>query len=323
MVTLACPPPAGASARQQAPSLSRFAAGSCPTWVGFSLVGFAARTAQARKTDPGYNGAREHAVPPQVTSERNVETDSALAPSPRTDRITRWLLIAIGVYSALLVSFLNLVILNSGNVKDRAIFLMADGMILLWIIVGGSLTPMLRKRLVPRLAAIPIGWRVRFVLLSTVMALIEEAITTSMTNCAPLLGTTPEEAHITASTNYFTVVCFHSVVVFVPMFIAWAWMLSRWDFSPLKVLLLFGITGSIAEAGINPTSLIGGFWVFVYGLMVYLPACTVPTDRPAKQPRWWHYPLALFLPLVAAIPVVPVIVLLRQWLGIQFLPGVE
>jgi len=60
-------------------------------------------------------------------------------------------------------------------------------------------------------------------------------------------------------------VCFHSVVVFVPMFIAWAWMLSRWDFSPLKVLLLFGITGSLAEASINLTSLIGGFWVFVYG----------------------------------------------------------
>ena len=57
-------------------------------------------------------------------------------------------------------------------------------------------------------------------------------------------GTTPEEAHITASTNYFTVVCFHSVVVFVPMFIAWAWMLSRWRFSPLKVLLR-----NLSEAG--------------------------------------------------------------------------
>jgi hypothetical protein len=65
---------------------------------------------------------------------------------------------------------------------------------------------------------------------------------------APLLGTTPEEADITASSNYFVVACFHSVVVFVPVFVAWAWMLSRWDFSPLKVLLLFGITGSIAEA---------------------------------------------------------------------------
>jgi hypothetical protein len=256
-----------------------------------------------------------------IRSETNVATDPAPEASPTIDRTTRGLLIAIGVYTALLVSFLNLVILHSDKVRDRAIFVMADGMILLWIIVGGSLTPMLRKRLVPWLAAIPMGWRLRFVVLCTIMALIEEAITTSMTNCAPLLGTTPEEAHITASTNYFTVVCFHSVVVFVPMFIAWAWMLSRWDFSPLKVLLLFGITGSIAEASINPTSLIGGFWVFVYGLMVYLPACTVPGDRGARPPRWWHYPLAVVLPFPFVVLAAPV-VLLRQWLGIEFLPGV-
>ena len=137
-----------------------------------------------------------------------------------TDRITRWLLIAIGIYSALLVSFLNLIILNSDKVNDRAIILMADGMIVLWIIVGGALTPMLRRRLVPKLAAIPIDWRVRFVLLCTAMALLEEVITTTMTNLAPLFGTTPEEAHITASTNYFVVVCFHSVAVFIPMFIS-------------------------------------------------------------------------------------------------------
>jgi hypothetical protein len=199
--------------------------------------------------------------------------------------------------------------------------MMADGLILLWIIVGGSLTPMLRNRLVPRLAAIPMDWRLRFVLLCTALALIEEVITTTMTNLAPLFGTTPEEAHITASTNYFKVVLFHSVVVFVPMFMAWAWMLSRWDFSPLKVLLLFGITGSLAEASINPTNLIGGFWVFVYGLMIYLPACTVPRDRPVKPPRWWHYPLAVILPLIAAIPVVPLVVLARQWLGIELFPG--
>ncbi len=97
---------------------------------------------------------------------------------------------------------------------------------------------------------------------------------------------------------------------------------ARWEFSPIKVLLLFGITGSLAEASINPTSLIGGFWVFVYGLMVYLPACTVPRDRKAKPLRWWHYPLAVFLPFLAVIPVAPVVVLLRKWLDIQFLPGV-
>ena len=256
------------------------------------------------------------------TVQGSLQTDAVSQPPPRRDRIARWLLIAIGIYSVLLVSFLNLIILLSDTVKDRAIILMADGMIVLWIIVGGSLTPMLRRRLVPRVTAIPLDWRVRFVLFCTAMALIEEAITTTMTNLAPVFGSTPEEAHITASTNYFVVVCFHSVVVFVPMFFAWALMLSRWDFSPLKVLLLFGITGSLAEGSINPTSLIGGFWVFVYGLMVYLPACTVPQDRGAKPLRWWHYPVAIFLPFPFVVFAAPVI-LLRQWLGIEFLPGVE
>ena len=140
---------------------------------------------------------------------------------------------------------------------------------------------------------------------------------------ALMLGTTPEEAHITASTNYLHVVLCHSVVLFVFMFMVWAWMLARWDFSPLKVLLLFGITGSLAEATINPTSLIGGFWVFVYGLMVYLPACTVPRDRGAKSLRWWHYPAAVFLPFLGVISGGLVATILRRLLQVQFLPGVE
>lgn len=246
---------------------------------------------------------------------------SAAKPRGKADRITRWLLVAIGLYSFGLVSLLNIFVLGSGTTRERAIILMADGLILLWVVIGGALTPMLRRRLVPKLAATAIDWRLRFVLLCTAMALIEEVITTTMTNLAPLLGATPEEAHITASANYFTVVCFHSVVVFVPLFIAWALMLSWWKFSPLNVLLLFGITGSIAEAGIQPSSLFGGFWVFVYGLMVYLPACTVPDDRPAKPPRWWHYPLAVVLPFPFVILAAPVL-WLRQWLGVEFFPGV-
>lgn len=251
-----------------------------------------------------------------------IEPVSACITPRSADRVTRWLLVAVGVYSALIVGLLNAVVLSSGSVKDRAIFLMADGMIVLWIIVGGSLTAMFGRRIAARVAAIPLDWRIRFVAGCTLLALIEEAITTSMTNLATFMGTTPEEAHITASTDYFVVVCFHSVVMFVPMFITWAWMLSRWAFSPLKVMLLFGITGSFAEVSINPTSLIGGFWVFVYGLMVYLPACTVPVDRRARPPRWWRYPLAVFLPFLSVIPVAPVVIVLREWLDIQFLPGV-
>lgn len=40
----------------------------------------------------------------------------------------------------------------------------------LLIVIGGSLTPLLRRKLVPKLTAIPIGWRLRFVLLCTAMA---------------------------------------------------------------------------------------------------------------------------------------------------------
>jgi hypothetical protein len=113
---------------------------------------------------------------------------------------------------------------------------MADGLILFWVVIGGSLTPLLRRRLVPKLIAIPLDWRVRFVLLCTTMALLEEVTTTTMTNLAPLLGTTPE-------------------------------------------------------------------------------------DRRAKPPRWWSYPLAVVLPFPFVVLAAPV-VLLREWLGIKFLPGV-
>jgi hypothetical protein len=115
-------------------------------------------------------------------------TDAAATPpQPRTDRITRWLLIAIGIYSSLLVSLLNVFILSSGEVQDRAIFLMADGLILFWIVIGGSLTPVLRQRLVPRLAAIPLDWRVRFVLLCTAMALLEEVTATTVKRATIIL----------------------------------------------------------------------------------------------------------------------------------------
>ncbi len=248
-------------------------------------------------------------------------SDPSALPQPGTDRITRWVLIAVGVYTGLLVSLLNLVVLSSGKTRERAIFLMADGMILLWVVGFGCLTPLLRDRLVPHLMRLPLGWRLRFVLLCTGLALLEEVITTTMTNLAPVFGTTPEEAHITASTNYFHVVLCHSVVLFVFMFVVWAWLLSRWDFSPLKVLLLFGITGSLAEATLNLSSLIGGFWVFVYGLMVYLPACTVPQKRPTRPLRWWHYPMAVFLPFLGVIPGGLAATVLRKWLGVEFFPG--
>ena len=39
--------------------------------------------------------------------------------------------------------------------------------------------------------------------------------------------------------------------------------------------------------------------------------------------RWWHYPLAVFLPFLGVIPGGLVATVLRRMLDVQFLPGVE
>lgn len=144
----------------------------------------------------------------------------------------------------------------------------------------------------------------KFILFGILLALLEEFVTTAMTNLAPFFGVQVGEAYITASANYFDVVLHHSVIVFTPWFIAWAWILKRYAFSPFWVFLLFGLDGLVAEwltfgwQHLNEFAL----WIFVYGLMVYLPAYTVPAERGATRPNIWHGALAIVLPFVSGIP---------------------
>ena len=188
---------------------------------------------------------------------------------------------------------------------ERAIVWMALGLLGLWVGLFGGLMLLFGRRLCAVAARLRIHWRLRFVLLATALALVEEAAAVLMTNLAPLLGDPSGQAAITASANYWEVVSRHSVVVFVPMFIAWALLLSWRSFSPFAVFLLFGLTGLLGEViAFGPQNLLGGgFWILVYGLMVYLPACAV---QPLKAPpaRAWHVPLALLLPILASLPVV-------------------
>jgi len=151
---------------------------------------------------------------------------------------------------------------------------------------------------------LPGRWQVKFVLLATLLALTEEAITVTMTNLAPMFGVPVGAAYITASANYLDVILHHSVVVFVPMFIAWAVLLRWWGFSPFWVFLLFGLTGLLAEAGTFGWGHLSEFalWIFVYGLMVYLPAHSLPALRGARPARWYHAPLAVLLPFAFALP---------------------
>ena len=232
---------------------------------------------------------------------------------------------AIGIYSCCVVSLISFVILTSPETQshEKAIIKMALGLILFWIVIGGSLMYRYRAALANFVRSIPIDWRVKFVLFATLLALLEEAITVTMTNLAPLFGAEVGKAFITASANYLHTVLFHSVIVFIPMFITWAFLLHRYDFHASSVFLLFGLTGSLAEMSMQPSNVLGGFWFFVYGLMVFLPALSVPPaeERRARQPKVRHHFLAVALPLLSPVmllPLVPLLRLLYAWMDPVF-----
>ena len=222
---------------------------------------------------------------------------------------TRTLIFSIAIWLGLSTSLVLTIALVGAGPNTRAVILMGSGLILLWVALCGALMRWQRDSIRQVFQNLRGDWRIKFVLFATLLALTEEAITTSMTNLAPLFGVSVGSAYITASTNYLDVVCLHSVVVFVPMFIAWAWLLSRYAFSPSAVFLLFGLTGTLAEMSIGGTQALAefGMWFFVYGLMVYLPAYCIPAERNARAPRGWHYFLAVLLPFLFAVPVAAVV----------------
>ena len=182
---------------------------------------------------------------------------------------------------------------------------MGWGLILLWVFLGGTVMWSWRDSIRAAALSLKLNWRLTFILFSSALVLIEEAITTSMTNLAPFFGVKIGQAYITASTNYFDVIGLHSVVVIVPMFVGWAVILSRYDFSPFEVFVLFGMTGTLAECSFGWNHLSEfAMWIFIYGLMVYLPSYCVPAERKKRQPHWYHYPLAILTPFLF-IPIVP------------------
>jgi hypothetical protein len=198
------------------------------------------------------------------------------------------------------------------NPIHRAVLGMAWGLILIWVGGCGLLMWRLRDQINQAARRVNLPWGLKFVLGSTLLACIEEAITTSMTNAAPLFGVELGQAYITASANYLDVILYHSVVVFVPMFVGWTLLLRWWRFTPFAVFLLFGITGVLAETlSFGPQNLVNfAFWILVYGLMVWIPAHWAPEHRFARVPPWWAYPLAIIFPML----MVPLAFVLAPWL---------
>ncbi len=239
-------------------------------------------------------------------------------PGMLREKVPRVLIRALAIYTAIVLPLIvTIVLVGSHDSRSRAIILMATGLVLIWVVVGGLLTLRLRGRVRELLGRISLRWEWKFFLLATALALLEEAVTTSMTNLAPEFGSQIGVAFITASNNYLVVIAFSSVVVFVPEFAAWVLLLRRYAFTTNEVFLLYGFLGTTMEASLNPTALIGGFWFFVYGLMVYLPAFSVPPRPGAVTPRWFHYVLAYFVPLAFALPVVGADTVIAHSLGIH------
>lgn len=219
-----------------------------------------------------------------------------------TKRLTSIFILLLALY--LLFTTTVVYIVMRENRVGHALISMGIGLIFFWILVAGTAMYVLRDRAKTFIQNIPLQWQVKFIIFGILLAMLEEVITTTMTNLAPLFGAKIGEVYITASANYFDVILHHSVIAFVPWFIAWAWILKRYDFSPFWVFLLFGLNGLFAESLSFGLQHLGEFalWIFVYGLMIYLPAYTIPAERGAQRPRLWHGLLALILPLVIGIP---------------------
>ena len=97
--------------------------------------------------------------------------------------------------------FIFFVAFNSG-VPEVATAKMVFGLIVLWVVLGGTLMYHFREQVRQCIQRLPVDWRVKFVLFATLLALMEEAIAVLMTNSAPFLGVKVGEAYITASTNF-------------------------------------------------------------------------------------------------------------------------
>lgn len=221
------------------------------------------------------------------------------------------LLIIIFIYSIIYLSLVYTHISNSWDTNGLAIIKMWIWLSIIWIIIWGSLQYIFRNILKNIINMTSEKWKMKFFTMTIVLVAIEELIAVVMTNNAEEFWWEIWESFITASTNFFEVIFLHSIIVFIPMFYAWIVLLNKYDFSALQVLFFFGISGIIWEIFMNPIALISWFWIFIYWLMIALPAYCLP-KRKVKKPWIFAYIQALILPTLFSIPAVWVALLLQN-----------
>ncbi|MEO1615505.1 MAG: hypothetical protein AAFV88_06620 [Planctomycetota bacterium] len=220
----------------------------------------------------------------------------------------RAVVIVLLLWQFLLTTFLTLAGLE--NEKLGVMAKMIWGVNLLWIALFGAVSLLMRNRVSKFGEKLQSYRPLIFFFGATLMALLSEAVTTAMTNCAPLFGAEIGEVYITASANYLDVVMFHSVVVFLPQYAMIGWLLSRYAISPFAIFICYGITGFIGEVMLSgPNPLMLAQWILIYGLFVFLPAHLFVSVENRKPMKWWMYPLLVILPVIVSIPMVALLLL--------------
>ena len=245
---------------------------------------------------------------PAVWSQDQFEIapDMKTVAAPARQRATwfvRALVWLFGVWAVIIALFFLLATLTSPDPVTRAIAGMALGLFLFWIVLGGALI-VLRKRACPapvrRALASPC--RVRHS-----PALLEEAVTTTATSTAPLWVSRSADLHHRLGNYLSRALSRHRLCADVHRLGGWATLRLL-----AAIFILYGCTGRLPRRNLRRAKPVGlGFWVYVYGLMIYLPVCAVPPDRGARKPGVWACLLALILPILAAIPVALIILTLN------------
>lgn len=192
---------------------------------------------------------------------------------------------------------------RGGAQPGKAVAAMGFGLVVLWIVVCGSLMFRFRDKVKNVLSGIR-HKTFAFIIFMIALVMVEEMVTTLMTNLAPVFGSKIGEAYITASTNYWDVIFFHSLVAFIPAIIGWGLLLRKYYFTPGETFILWGLSGILGEAVFlgDVGQLVNfGFWMSVYGLMIWLPTyCFVDPSLP--RPRWYLKVFSVPMLFIAAVP---------------------
>lgn len=199
---------------------------------------------------------------------------------------------------------------------EKAAFVMQLGHFITWaLLVAPFFLPRFLPAVVNYVKRFNFGKKTLFVLLATLATLIEEGISILWNNNIASSFALTDNTVLTVTTNYFDLITKHSVVAFIPMLVAWAFLLSRWRYNATEAFVYFGMAGILAELIYNFNLLpvlAAGLWIFIYGFMVYTPALIVFGKEEKFTFSFHRAGFAIFLPFLATVPVAFLVALITK-----------